>query len=125
MTRMDARTVTYGLGATRVAFGALLVTRPRWFASRYYGRDGEGHAAMVLAAGLGARDLGLGLGTLRALSSGASVRPWLLASGAGDLGDAVTTLRSRDEVSTASFLRTVAMTGGTAALCAYLATRVA
>src|SRR4051794_41200466 len=84
---MDARTAATQLSYARIGFGVALVLLPRAAASGWSGGDAVRGGGRVLAVALGARDLALGLGTLRALKAGGPARDWLLAGGvAGGAG---------------------------------------
>jgi hypothetical protein len=119
---MQPRTIARIVAAGRVGFGIGLLAVPGAIARRWVGADGARPGAHPLAAGLGARDLALGAGTLVALDRGGA-RPWLVGSAAADLGDLVATLRSRDAVPAVSVAATVVVAGGSAALGAWLASQ--
>src|SRR4051794_41377885 len=76
---MDARTAATQLSYARIGFGVALVLLPRAAARGWSGGDAVRGGGRVLSVALGARDLALGLGTLRALKSGTGERDWLLA----------------------------------------------
>ncbi|HKG66812.1 MAG TPA: hypothetical protein VKB28_22275 [Solirubrobacteraceae bacterium] len=118
---MDLPTVARAAAAARAAIGVALLTAPGLAAKRWLGEVSEQPGAQVAIAGLGGRDLALGLGTLWALGGRKrSPRPWLIASGGADVADLVSTLRSRQGLSTAAVVGTVAIAGGSAALHAWL-----
>jgi hypothetical protein len=118
---MDLPTVARAAAAARAAIGVALLAAPGLAAKRWLGEVSERPGAQVAISGLGGRDLALGLGTLWALGGRKrSPRPWLIASGGADVADLVSTLRSRQGLSTAALVGTVAIAGGSAALHAWL-----
>lgn len=73
----------------------------------------------VLVRGVGARDVALGVGTLRALDRGdPSAREWVTASGACDATDALATLAAGRSLPLRGRLLGVAVAGAAAAACA-------
>jgi hypothetical protein len=75
-----------GIGCTALA-APTLMTRP------WIGDGAESADARLLARTMGARDLALGLGTLRALGGDpAGARPWVALAGMADAVDATVTL---------------------------------
>jgi hypothetical protein len=118
---MDLPTVARAAAAARAVIGVALLAAPGPAAKRWLGDVSERPGAQVAISGLGGRDLALGLGTLWALGGRKrSPRPWLIASGGADVADLVSTLRSRQGLSTAALVGTVAIAGGSAALHAWL-----
>ena len=108
-----------GLG--RVALGATLILAPRritapWIGKRDAGRTGTA----VLAAAMGAREVGIGLGAVRAAGAGFGAKPWLAASVLADATDLVVTWRSRGKLPAAGVATLVAMAGGSTALGLWL-----
>jgi hypothetical protein len=73
---------------------------PRLFATAWVGSGGVNAGTRVIAAAMGARDLGIGLGALRAVRTGGRAGPWLRAGVFADVVDLVATLRARDELPT-------------------------
>ena len=98
----------------RIAYGAALIVAPRRLALRWLGPDAERGSVKVALRGLGAREVILHAGALLALSRGASVRPWLAASAAGDLTDVVATAAARHHLPPGSAPATLAGGGGAA-----------
>jgi len=118
---MDAPTIARAAAGARAAIGVALLAAPGPAAKRWLGDVSEQPGAQVSIAGLGGRDLALGLGTLWALGGRKrSPRPWLIASGGADVADLLSTLRSREGLSTAAVVGTLAIAGGSAALHAWL-----
>jgi hypothetical protein len=112
----------YALG--RVGIGAALALAPGRAARSWIGDNAESPAAQLLTSALGIRDVGLGAGTLTALRRGGETRPWLQACAAADLVDFLATVRNRDDVPTAALIGVGALASGSAALGAWLATRI-
>jgi hypothetical protein len=98
----------------RIAYGVALMAAPRRLAHRWLGPDAERAPTQVALRGLGAREVVLHTGALLALSRGASVRPWLAASAAGDLTDVVATAAGRHGLPPGSAPATLAVGGGSA-----------
>jgi hypothetical protein len=118
---MDATTTARAAGAARAAIGVALLAAPGPAAKRWLGDVAERPSAQVAISGVGARDLVLGLGTVWAAGGRKrGVRSWLIGSGVADTVDLVSTLRSREELTTAALIGTVALAGGSAVLCAWL-----
>lgn len=84
-----AMRVTRAVGWGRLAAGGLLVLRPRLLPSIAGFHAGSAPEQEWLVQMMAAREAGLGLGTLTALHTGDSPRPWLWAQAASDAGDAV------------------------------------
>jgi hypothetical protein len=121
MTRVQARDLALSNARGRMAIGAALVLAPRLAGPMWIGRDADSRAVNVLARGLGARDLALGLGTAVALDRGAPVRGWLEGAALADAVDLVSTLLAGDSIP-ASKRRAVALiAGGSMIACAALA----
>jgi hypothetical protein len=118
---MDAAAIARAAAAGRVAIGAALLAAPGPAAKPWLGDVSEQPSAQVAIAGLGARDLALGLGTLWALGGRKrNARTWLIGSGVADTADLLSAVRYRPGLSTASVLATAAIAGGSAALHAWL-----
>jgi hypothetical protein len=118
---MDLPSIARAAAAGRAAIGVALIAAPGPAGKRWLGDVSERPGAQVAISGLGARDLALGVGTFWALSGRRRTpRPWLIASGGADVADLVSTLRSRSGLSSAAFIATVAIAGGSAALHAWL-----
>ena len=62
----------------RIVFGTALLVAPEQLTRGWLGsRDARRTATKVVGVALGARDLGLGLGTARAVGAGFGARPWI------------------------------------------------
>jgi hypothetical protein len=117
---MDARTVARLQAVTRAGLGAALLAAPRLTGAAWIGRTGLRPSVRVVIAGLGARDVGLGLGTSWALTQGAGVRPWIAAGALADATDAIATIRHRSHLPTVAVAGITLMAGGSAALGLWL-----
>ena len=118
---MDLPTIARAAAAARAAIGVALLAAPGPAGKRWLGDVSEQPGARVAISGLGARDLAVGLGTLWALSGRRrTARPWLIASAGADAADLLSTLRARNGLSSAAFIGTGAIAGGSAALHAWL-----
>jgi uncharacterized protein YjeT (DUF2065 family) len=118
---MDSATIARAAAAGRIAIGAALLAAPGPAAKRWLGEVSEQPSAQLAIAGLGARDLALGLGTLWALGGRKrTARPWLIGNAAADTADLLAAVRFRSGLSTAAVLATAAIAGGSAALHAWL-----
>jgi hypothetical protein len=118
---MDAAGLARAAAGGRIAIGVALLAVPGPAGRRWLGEVGEQPGAQVAIAGLGARDLALGLGTLWALGGRRRVaRPWLIGSAAADAADLLSAVRFRGGLGTVAALGTAAIAGGSAALHAWL-----
>jgi hypothetical protein len=80
------------LSATRVVIGVAAWVAPRRFGRAWTGESSDGPLGSMAIRGLGARDIALGLGTLRALGNGSSVKPWLEMQALADASDTASTV---------------------------------
>ena len=78
----------------------------------------------VAVRGLGARDLALGVGPLRALERGDSVQGWVLAAAIGDLADGVSGVLGAKRLGASRALGTIVSGFGAAAIGLSIAGRV-
>jgi hypothetical protein len=76
---------TYAIG--RLAFGAAALLAPKATGRILAGEGGATPDATVFLRGIGGREIGLGLGLLRAAREGSPVSPWLAAGVLFDAGD--------------------------------------
>jgi uncharacterized protein YjeT (DUF2065 family) len=90
-TSIDHRHVARLLATGRVGLGLLLFLRPR-SARSWVGDVVDQPGGRVAIRAVGARDLVIGAGVLRALDRGESIRPWLAFSATADLADTVATM---------------------------------
>jgi len=118
---VEARDLALSNARGRMAIGAALVLAPRLAGPMWIGRDADSRAVKVLARGLGARDVGIGLGTAVALDRGAPVRGWLEGGALADAVDLVSTLLAGNSIPP-SKRRSVALVAGASMIaCAALA----
>ncbi len=117
---MTAHTLARLQAAGRVALGAGLVAAPGLVAGAWVGGVADRRDGQALAIGLGARDVALAVGTLRALSSRRGARGWLRAGIVADAADLVATLRARDALPPLAVPAVAAVAGGSVLLGAYL-----
>jgi hypothetical protein len=118
---MDARTAATQLCYARIAFGAGLMLAPRAMASGWSGGDAVRGGGRVLAVALGARDLALGLGTLRALKAGGPARDWLLAGALADGADLLGSLALRRSLPATGSVGVAALAANGAAISVWAA----
>jgi hypothetical protein len=122
---MDQRQIVRMIAVGRVALGVFALAMPRVTSSLMFGaRVSRGPLTMATRM-LGARDLVLGLGTLRALDRDADPATWAKASAGADAGDAIAALLVLRAIPTSRALPTVAVAGAAAALNAHAAPRLA
>ena len=94
---MDARTIAAGLNVGRAVVGGALLAAPARAGAAWVGPEAALPSTGVMTRAMGARDLGLALGTLAALRSGSrggggGARIWLLAGVLADAADLAATL---------------------------------
>ena len=89
---MTDRDVARGIGAARAAFGVVFLAAPALATRKWLGPTAGAGSVKVFIRAVGARDLVLGVGLLRALGSEDTVRPWLRAGAAVDALDTVATV---------------------------------
>ena len=118
---MDLPTTARAAGAARAVIGAALLAAPATVGAPWLGEIAERPGARFAIAGLGARDLALGLGTFWAAGGRRrGARTWVIASGVADAADLAGALRFRGALSSASLAGTAALAGGSAALHGWL-----
>ena len=113
---MDARLLTRLLACGRIGIGVALFAAPRTAARLWLGHAVSASTGL-LARGLGARDLAIGVGQLVTLDDDRDVGPWLDAGAVADLADTTAVLLAREELAP----RTVAGTAVVAASAAGVA----
>jgi hypothetical protein len=94
---VDARTIAAGLNVGRAVVGGALLAAPARAGAAWVGPEAALPSTGVMTRAMGARDLGLALGTLAALRSGSRggggrARTWLLAGVLADAADLAATL---------------------------------
>jgi hypothetical protein len=117
---MTARTLARLQAYGRVVLGGGLVAAPGLVAGGWVGGIADRREGQALAIGLGARDVGLALGTLRALSSGRGASAWLRAGVLADAADLAATLRARDTLPPLAVPAVATIAGGSNLLGLYL-----
>ncbi len=105
----------------RVGYGFGLVAAPARLARRWLGPAAEGGPTQIPLQALGAREMVLHLGALWAAVHDAPLRPWLLASIAGDLTDVTATIARRDRLPAGAAGATLRVGGGSALASVVLA----
>lgn len=117
---MDARTLARAQALGRIAFGAALIVAPGAVAGPWVGDPAERAGGRVLAVSMGARDLALGVGQLRAVGRSGGAAAWIRAGVLADTADLVATLRERDALPAVSVPGVAALAAASAALGAWL-----
>jgi len=117
---MSARTLARLQAAGRLVAGGGLALAPGVVGGAWVGGPADRRDGQVLAIGLGARDVAIALGTLRALRSRRGAGAWLRAGIVADSADLLATLRARDNVPPLALPAVVAIAGGSVLLGAYL-----
>ncbi len=118
---MDAETVARNFALNRVLIGTAFAVAPERSVRGWIGRDAGRPGAQLLTRGLGARDVAIGLGTLRALRQGDSPQPWAVAALMSDAIDLAATLAVATSLPRSSRLVGVGMAGGSTLLGLWLA----
>ena len=113
---MDHRQVVRILAVTRIVIGAVLLVAPGAAGRRWIGEPAKDGRVKVAVRGLGARDLALGLGALRALDRGEPAQSWVQLAAVGDVTDAVSSVLAVRHLGLARTIGTVATAGAAAAL---------
>jgi hypothetical protein len=121
---MDARSLARWQALGRLALGAGLAVTPGVVGGGWVGGVAGKREGQVLAIGLGARDVAIAVGALRALGAGYGARSWVRAGMLADAADLVATLRARDELPTLAARAVTALAGGSLLLGAWLQTAV-
>jgi hypothetical protein len=121
---VDHRQVVRILSVMRVVIGTVLVVAPGAAGARWIGDAAADPRVKVAVRGLGARDLALGLGALRALDRGEPARGWVQLAAVGDAADAVSGVLGARRLGLVRSLATVASATAAAALGFTAADRV-
>ncbi len=108
----------------RVSYGVALIAAPRRLAVRWLGEAANDAPVQIPLRGLGTREAVLHAGALIALRRETALRPWLVASIAGDLTDVIATAVGRRRLPAGSPLATLAVGGGSALVSLLLAAAV-
>ncbi|HEX2241284.1 MAG TPA: hypothetical protein VHJ82_09115 [Actinomycetota bacterium] len=113
---MNERELARLLGWARVGLGVALFVAPRAFTRLWLGDRYLDAPARMALRGMGARDLILGAGLLRALERNGDARSWVEAGAAVDAADCLNSIASWDDLPRWRQLVTLATAGGAAAL---------
>ena len=115
---MTIRTLATGLAANRVVFGIGYVLAPARTGRGWIGRVAGDPATQVFTRALGARDLALGAGALRALAAGddAAARIWLAGHAVSDATDLVATVLARRRLPRSGLAFATLMAAGSTAV---------
>lgn len=124
MTESQVRGAAAAVLGLRIAYGAGLILAPARLAQRWLGPESSTAPTQVPLRGLGTREIVLHAGALAAALAKAPLRPWLLASIAGDLTDVAATVIGRDQLPAGSAQATVVVGGGSALISGALAIAV-
>lgn len=116
--RLVARTVAAG----RALLGGALLVAPDRVTERWVGTTAE--PVRLLARGLGARDLALGLATLAVIDDRRDARRWLAAAVVADATDAVANAAAGERIPAQGRWATVALAGGSALVGLWLTRRI-
>ncbi len=95
---MDHRQNLRLIAAGRIAIGIAMLLTPRRTAGGWLGDGTMSGRVSLLARAFGAREVAIGAGTLRALSSGEPARPWVIAGIVSDGLDAVASLAAAPQI---------------------------
>lgn len=94
MTPQDTRTLAHGVALARIAIGSAAILAPGLAMRVWLGVDSRSHKVKAMGLAIGARDVALGAGTLRALGRGGDPAVWLKAGSLADAADGLGTLRA-------------------------------
>lgn len=108
---MILRRTAASWGALRVGLGAAALLKPRAATELWVGHVDPETASTVLGRALGGRDVALGAGMVRSAVTSRAITPWIVACGAADAVDAVTTYLSWSSLRGRRGLVGVAATG--------------
>jgi hypothetical protein len=117
---MDARSLARLQALGRLALGAGLMATPGAVAGGWVGGVADKPEGQALAIALGARDIGLAVGALRALGAGYGAGSWIRAGMLADAADLGATLRARDSLPALAVPAVAALAGGSLVVGAWL-----
>jgi hypothetical protein len=121
---VDHRQVVRILSVLRVVIGAVLLVAPGAAGRRWLGEVATDPRVKVAVRGLGARDLALGLGALRALDRGEPARGWVQLAAVGDTTDAISSVVAVRHLGPVRAMASVATAGAAALIGLAAADRV-
>jgi hypothetical protein len=107
--------------SARTAYGAGLIAAPERITRGWLGPEAATPPVQVPLRGLGAREAILHGAALTAAFADRPLRPWLVASIAGDLTDIAATAIGRHQLPSAAARKTLVVAGGSAIASAALA----
>jgi hypothetical protein len=113
---MDHRQLVRMLAAARVVAGTALLLAPGKVGGRWIGAHINERTTMMFVRAMGARDLALGLGTLRALERDEAPRNWVAASAFADAADVVATVIAGSAIGARRAVPIVTLAGLSAAV---------
>ena len=116
---MHERRVIALLSIARVGVGTALLLAPRQLGRNWIGSAAEDARTALVIRGFGARDLALGLGTLRALRRDEPLAGWVGLAAAGDACDAIAGIRAASSVGLVRTVPTVLSASAAAVLGAW------
>ena len=119
---MDPRSLARRHAIGRIAIGGALAVAPSLAARGWIGPAAASAGTRVMTTAMGARDVAIGLGELRALDArrpGAAA-PWIMAAALADAADLTATLRVRDELPKLGVAGVTILATGAIALAAWL-----
>ena len=106
----------------RFLFGVVFIAKPTVMEQAWIGKQARLPGAQLLARGVGARDLVLGLGGLQAVTrQDGSARPWLAAAGICDAVDFGATWAAGRRIPRQARIGVLAIAGASAVLSAIAA----
>jgi hypothetical protein len=116
-----ARASAVAVTGMRIAYGAALIAIPERLTRSWLGDTAESAGGRVALRALGAREVLLHSGALRAALQGGSALPWLAASFGGDLSDIASTVAERSGLPAGSARATAVVAGASALATAAVA----
>jgi hypothetical protein len=120
-----ARASAVAVTSLRIAYGAALIAAPERLTRKWLGDTAERAGGRIALRALGAREVLLHTGALRASLGGNGALPWLAASVGGDLADIASTVAERNGLPGGSARATAAVAGVSALITAAVAAALA
>ncbi|MDQ4143685.1 MAG: hypothetical protein M3198_08055 [Actinomycetota bacterium] len=93
---MNEKEIARLLGLARVGLGLATFLMPKKAVRVWIGQEAKPYPTNMITRSLAIRDLSLGIGLLTALEKDTAARGWLEAGALADMGDAVSTLGTRE-----------------------------
>ena len=118
---MNPTTLARALAINRILYGVAVILFPTLTNYVWVGRGARKESTRVMSRAVGARDLALGVGSLRALDSPDDSRPWFAAHLVADVTDATATLAAKQTPLLPRLIALTAATGSAAISGASLA----